>query len=280
MMMTYATLMVHLELGVSNAGLLRVAGDLADRCHASVVGVGVCRPVQNVYANIGDSYITGEIAEFDREEIEREAKAAEAEFRDAMKEHAKQVEWRSAVMFSALSGYLAMQSRCADLIITGVSSAALANAARRSDTANLILQAGRPVLIAPQAGGKLRLERIVIGWKDTREARRAALDALPLLKWASHVAVVEIARESELAAARARLDDVVAWLGRHGVTASPIAARSQGADAAELNEIVQRQGADLIVAGAYGHDRVREWALGGVTRDLLLCADRCALVSH
>ena len=278
--MTYATLMVHLELGSSNAGLLRIAADLADRCHASVIGIGVCQPMRDVYSNMGDCYISGEVLEFDREEIDREDKVAEAEFRGAMRDRARDVEWRAAVTFNALSGYLAMQARCADLIITGVSSSALENVTRHSDTTNLILQAGRPVLIAPQGGDRLRLERIVIGWKDTREARRAAFDALPLLKWATHVAVVEIAAEPELASARARLADVVGWLDRHGVAASPVAARSNGADAAELNEIVQRQGADLIVAGAYGHNRLREWVLGGVTRDLLLRADRCVLVSH
>ena len=278
--MTYATLMVHLEFGGSNAGLLHIAADLAERCHASVIGIGVCQPLQPVSSNMGDWYISGDVVEFDREEIDREDKAAEAEFRDAMKYRAKDVEWRSALTFDTLSGYLAMQSRCADLIITGVSPSALANASRHSDTTNLILQAGRPVLIVPKGGDKLRLERIVIGWKDTREARRAAFDALPLLKWATHVAVVEIAAEPDLTSARARLADVAGWLERHGVAASPVAARSNGADAAELNEIVQRQGADLIVAGAYGHNRLREWVLGGVTRDLLLRADRCVLVSH
>ena len=278
--MTYATLMVHLELGGSNTGLLRIAADLAERCHASVIGVSVCRPLQNVYSNMGDGYISGEVVAMDRQEIEREDKVAEAEFRDAMKDHTRHADWRSAVTFSALSQYLASQARCADLIITAVSSGAMANASRRSDTTNLILQAGRPVLIVPKAGVELRLERIVIGWKDTREARRAALDALPLLRSATHVAVVEIAAEPELASARARVADVVGWLKRHGVTASPVATRSHGSDATELDEIVQRQGADLIVAGAYGHNRLAEWVLGGVTRDLLLRADRCALVSH
>ena len=231
--MTYATVMAHLELGATNIGLLRIVADLTERSHASVIGVGVCRPLQNVYSNMGDWYISGAVVQPDREEIAREDKAAEAEFRDAMKGHAKQVEWRSAVTFSALSDYLVAQSRCADLIITGVSSSAVGAASRRADTTNLILQAGRPVLVVPAAADRLRLERIVIGWKDTREARRAAADALPLLKWATHTIVVEIAAEAELASARARLTDVVGWLDRHGVAASPVAARSCGADAAE-----------------------------------------------
>jgi nucleotide-binding universal stress UspA family protein len=278
--MTYKTLMVHLELGRSNAGLLKVASDLAERCHATVVGISACEPLRDTYSNMGDFYISGEVVALDREEIDRELKVAEAEFRDMLTGHVKAVEWRSAVTFRSLSDYLALQARCADLVITGVSRNSVLGGSRQSDTTNLIVQAGRPVLIVPHTADKLRLERIVVGWKETREARRAVMDALPLLKWATHVAVVEITPEPELASARSRLADVVAWLERQGVPAAPIAARSNGADAAELNEIVQRQGADLIVAGAYGHNRAREWALGGVTRDLLLCADRCALVSH
>jgi len=278
--MSYPTLMAHLELGQSNAGLLKIAGDLSDRFHAAVVGVAACQPMENLYSDCGYGYVSGDVVVAEREEVETETAVAEAEFRSALGARAKTIEWRSAVINGSLSGYLAHQARCADLIITGVSPGSLLDPSRHCDTTDLIMRAGRPVLIVPPAASKLRLERIVVGWKDTREARRAAFDALPLLKWATHVAVVEIAAERDLAAARLRLDDVVAWFRGHGVAAAPIAAPSCGSDAVHLNEIVQRQGADLIVAGAYGHNRVQEWVLGGVTQDLLLCADRCALVSH
>jgi len=278
--MTYQTLMVNLELGRSNAAVVRIAADLADHSHATVIGVAVCQPLRDLISNSGECFIAGDVVALERKQIDLEMKTAETEFRDALKDHAEAIEWRWAVTLGSLSGYLALQARCADLVVTGVASNAWPDTSRYWDTPDLIMQAGRPVLVVPRAAEKLRLGRIVIGWKDTREAKRAALDALPLLKRATHVAVVEIAPESDLASARARLADVVAWLKRHGVAATPIAAGSNGHDAAELNEIVQRQGADLIVAGAYGHNRVREWALGGVTRDLLLCADRCSLVSH
>ena len=271
--------MVHLELGQSNAGLLGIAGDLADRFHAAVVGVAACQSAPD-FSDNGYGYMSGEVVVAERVEIETETAAAEAEFRAALKAHAKLVEWRSAVVSGSLSNYLAHQARCADLILTGVSPTALLDRSRHLDTADLVMRAGRPVLIVPPAAHRLRLERIVVCWKDTREARRAAFDALPLLKWARHVAVVEVAAEQELAAARGRLDDVVAWLRGHGVAAAPIAAQSSGSDAAHLNEIIQRQGADLIVAGAYGRNRLEELMLGGVTRDLLLRADRCSLVSH
>ena len=73
---------------------------------------------------------------------------------------------------------------------------------------------------------------------------------------------------------------VVNWLKRDGITAEAVASLSTGDDAARLDGIASDQAADIIVAGAYGHSRLREWALGGVTKDLLLRAGRCSFVSH
>jgi nucleotide-binding universal stress UspA family protein len=269
--------MVHLELGVSNAALLEIAGDLAERFHAGLIGIAACQPMQ-IY---GEGYVSGDLIEQDREQTEKEFKEAEAEFRSALQTRVGALEWRSAMMFSPLSAYLAGEARSADLVIAGVASGALLDASRRVNTGDLVIQVGRPVLIVPTAADKLKLERVVVGWKDTREARRAASDALPLLKKAAHVAVVEIAAEEDLAAGRTHLEDVVGWLKRHGVVAVSLAAPSTGDDATQLNAIAEEQGADVIVAGAYGHSRLREWVLGGVTRDLLLRAKaRCSLVSH
>ena len=275
--MTYATLMVHLQLGRSNANLLRIAGHLAERFQAGVIGVAACQPMQIDYAN---GYASGALIAQDREELETEIKEAEAEFCSALKTRAGFLDWRSTVTFIALSDYLAREARWADLVITGVTSGALLDGSRRMSTGDFIMQAGRPVLIVPPAADTLALERLVIGWKDTRETRRAALDALPLLKKATHVSVVEIATEADLAAARTHLEDVAGWLKRHGVVAELLASPSTGDDTARLNAIAEDQGADLVIAGAYGHNRVREWAFGGVTRDLLLRADRCSLLSH
>jgi nucleotide-binding universal stress UspA family protein len=275
---TYATLMVHLELGRLHAGLLQIAGDLAQQLHAGVIGIAACQPLQIVY---GDGYVSGDLINQDREEIEKEIKEAEAGFRSALQTRVKTLEWRSTGTAALLSDYLARETRSADLLITGVASGASVDAARRVNTGDLVMQVGRPVLIVPAAADKLKLERVVIGWKDTRQTQRAVFDALPLLKKAVHVAIVEIATEEELPAARTHLDDVVNWLKRHGVAAEPFASPSTGDDAAGLNAIAQEQGADVLVAGAYGHSRLREWALGGVTSDLLLRPeDRCSLVSH
>ncbi|HKH80667.1 MAG TPA: universal stress protein [Methylovirgula sp.] len=275
--MTYATVMVHLELGQSNAHLLNVAGDVAQQFHADVIGIAACQPMQLTFT---DGYLPPELIDEDREEIEREFAKAEREFHDALRKRVVGLEWRSRVTFGSLADYIAREARSADLVITGLDKASLLGTSSSVSASELIMCIGRPVLIVPSGPDALKLERVIIGWKDTREARRATFDALPLLKKAAHVSVVEIADEEECGAARARLDDVVGWLARHGVTAQALAFHPAGDDATRLAAIAQEQAADVIVAGAYGHSRVREWILGGVTRDLLLATPRCALMSH
>lgn len=272
--MSYATLMVNLELGRSNGDLLRVSAALAERLGAAVIGIATCQPMQ---VDFGDSYVSGDLFEADRDEIRKDIDAAEAEFRGAFP--ARATSWRSAATFEALSDYLAREARSADLIVSAPGSSASA-ATRRVDIGDLVMQAGRPVLIVPAGAEALTLQRVLVAWKDTRETRRSVIDALPLLKLAAHVVVVEIAAADELGPARARLDDVVGWLARHGVVAEALAGLAGDDDTRRLKQIIDEQHADLIVAGAYGHSRVREWVFGGVTDDLLLRASRCVLVSH
>jgi nucleotide-binding universal stress UspA family protein len=268
--MTYATLMVHLQPGRSNAGILAIARDLAERLHAGIIGIAACQPMQIVE---GDGYVPADLVQADRDEIEKEIKTAEMEFRSAFQTRGAPVEWRSAVMFGSLADYIAGQARCADLVITSA-------AWQQAKISDLVMQIGRPVLIVPAATDTLDLDHVLVAWKDTRETRRAALDALPLLKRAKRVTLVEIAGEQDFAAGRMHLEDVAKWLKSHGVSAGVLVSSSTGNDAMRLKAIAQEQGADLIVAGAYGHSRLREFVLGGVTHDLLLCANRCALVSH
>ena len=279
--MTYATLMVQLELGQPNKALLQITGELAQRFKASVIGIAARQPLQVAY---GDAYVSGNFYEQDEINMATQMQAAEAEFRGALHHCAHTIEWRCARTYALLADYLAAEARGADLLITGVAHGDLFDASRAVNTGDLIMQAGRPVLTVPAASSNavasLNLEHVLVAWKDTREARRAASDALPLLQHAGAVSVLEIAREDELDAAHRRVADVVLWLKRHHVKAQGSAQLSAGNDAMALQMISQEKAADLIVAGAYGHSRLREWVLGGVTRDLLLSANRCSFVSH
>lgn len=276
--MTYSTLIVHLDLGAPNEALLRVTADLAQRFNAGVIGIVASQSMTITY---GDGYMSGELIEQERAETERETSEAETRFRAALDGRASTLEWRSTVNFMLAADYIAQEARAADLLITGSDQGESLSASPGHVTVgDLVMRAGRPVLVVPPGADRLDLDSIVVGWKDTRETRRAVGDALPLLQKAGHVTVMEIAADAELPAARDRLEDVVAWLARHGVVAEALAVPSTGDDATRLDAIAQQQGAGLLVAGAYGHNRLREWMFGGVTRDLLLRPQRCSLVSH
>ncbi len=276
--MTYSTLMVHLDLQASNEKLLQLTGGLAERCKAHVVGIAACQPMAVAYS---DGYMSAEVIDQDRAECERKIIEAKTGFRAALGGKAAEAGWRSTISYMSLTNYVAEQARAADLLIIGAAQKdSSLDGSRLVSVGDLVMRAGRPVLIVPQGVDRLDLDSVVIGWKESRETRRAATDALPLLRLAGRVLVVEIAAQEDLADARGRTTDVVDWLGRHGIQAEGLAAPSSGADSARLDAIAQEHGAGLLVAGAYGHNRVREWVLGGVTRDLLLRPDRCTLVSH
>jgi nucleotide-binding universal stress UspA family protein len=135
----------------------------------------------------------------------------------------------------------------------------------------LVQQAGRPVLVAPPGVTKLEPQNIWVAWRDTREARRAVADALPFLKRAGAVEVVEVCDHQDAAATEARLADVAGHLHRHGVRAT-IAACVEQKDvtpAQQFLELAGRQNVDLLKAGAYGRSRFQEWVFGGFTRALL-----------
>ena len=273
--MNGATLMVHLELGHKNTGLLTMAADLAKRLGAGVVGIALCQPMRILYS---DGYVPGDIFEQDRQQIADEMDAAQAEFRGVFGPGAA---WRETVTGLSLAAQLAKETRCADLVVTGVDrTESVFDTSRHVDIGDLVMQAGRPCLIVPAGVETLALNHVVVAWKDSAEARRAVSDALPLLSLAGRVTVVEITAEAELDDGRVRVQDVVGWLGRHGIEATAVVTASAGEDAVRLDAIAGELGADLLVAGAYGHSRVREWVLGGVTRDLLLRARRASLVSH
>ncbi len=275
--MSYSTLMVHLNLGSPNMSLLQTAGDLAERYQSRVIGVVACQPAQMFY---GDGYVSGEVFELNRDELKKEMEDAEAQFRAALHERVETLEWRSAMTYTSLAEYIACEARSADLLISSAQSGDFFDASRIVAAGELVLQAGRPVLFVPAVVQRPKLERVLIGWKDTREARRAVVDALPMLKTAAHVAVVEVTTEKDRRPAGLRLADVASWLKRHGISAETIVLPSVGDDADQLGTAAFEQDADLIVAGAYGHSRMREWVLGGVTRNLLRSTNLCALVSH
>ena len=242
---------------------------------AAVIGVASRQPMQLDIS--GTCYVSPDLVDEERAETDRGIGSAEAEFRAAFA--GPDPEWRSSVTFAAPCDYIVGQARHADLVLTGMVQHGVADPTRAT-AGEVVMQCGRPVIVVPPAPATPALDRVMLAWRDTREARRAALDSLPLLLRATHVTIVELADQSEMVAARERLADVSRWLAGHGIQAEAIAAATSDDDAAQLGTLAQTCGANLVVAGAFGHSRLREWAFGGVTRTLLHHGDRCALLSH
>lgn len=149
--------------------------------------------------------------------------------------------------------------------------------------ATMLLESGRPVLVVP-AGYKATVlpRRVVLAWRPTREAARALHDALPFLQRADQVDIVVInAVAGELGHGDEPGADVATHLARHGIEAN-VVRRDAGPHSVGtvLLEHARESAAQMIVAGGYGHSRLREWAMGGATRDLLLAAPIPVLFSH
>lgn len=275
--MTYTTLLVNLNPGHSNSKTLAVTQRLAETFNAVVIGIAGGHPSQSVYANgfAGDDVYAPE-----RKATERMLREAHEEFRGVFPLAVHNTGWRETGKFESISEFVAREARIADLVITGVPEAGFPDFVPAARPPDVIMQAGRPVLVVPASCADIDLNRVLVAWKDTREARRAVADAVPMLQRALHVQLVEIAEAKDKDMAKARLDDLAAWLARHKVRASVTVALANPDDPDQLGAIATELGATLVVAGAYGHSRLQQWMMGGVTRNLLEGVQRCSLVSH
>lgn len=274
----YSTLMVYLDPFTDNTGLLQVTGDLAERFDASVLGVSGGRLVGVGY-DVGG--LPGGMIDMGREELDEALEATRETALTILQRSGRRIEWRSLVKTGPLEAAVIRETRGADLVITAANyRELLAQGTPSLNVGDLVMQSGRPVLVVPPAVTRLKARNVLVGWKDSRETRRAVADALPLLQTADRVLMVQIARKSDIEEAREAVADVVRWLKRHGVTVEGKTVSERGRNALQLDNVAKAEGVDLIVAGAYGHSRLREWVLGGVTRNLLMYGDLCTLMSH
>jgi nucleotide-binding universal stress UspA family protein len=281
----YKTLLLHLRLGSDNQGLLEITGELAARFGSHVIGVAVSQPMPALFPAMQTTYGAGmpseDILETDRNVTERQIDEAEQIFRNALKGKAASLEWRSTITKNSRSHYVARQARAADLVITSpLHPKAVVDQSQKVNIGDIVMYTGRPVLLVPSDARHLDFSTAVIGFKDTRESRRALADAVPFLALAKKVVIVEIAARQDLDDARRHVGDVTAWLQRHGIASEARFENFKGVEAEQLETIAGEYNAGLLVAGAYGHTRIREWIIGGVTMDLLLQPKRPTLVSH
>lgn len=269
--MTYASIMVAVDLTDGARSRVRLAGHLADTFHARLTGIAAAQPVYAV-PPAGPTPASAFALATSGETILNDLRLAHEAFREAAGGHSR-VEWRSNL--DVPLDFLIAQAAAADLVVVG-REASPGPALFTVDPGDVVMHLGRPVLVVPQGIDHLDAKRIVVGWKNTREARRAVLDALPILKRASEVLVVSVDDE-----AGSDGQDTLRLLQAHDATAIRVRRDAQGASVAEaLVEAAAEHGADLIVTGAYGHGRLREWVFGGVTQGLLTGTPICCLMSH
>lgn len=264
--MRYKTIMVQLDVDCRAARRLQYACELALHFDADLIGFAAAEP-KSIYPGDVDGTTSDDSVITETEEIEARLEEREKEFR-AVTAGVVRASWRSEIGHP--TKLLAMHARAADLIITGAGTPDLmGNSRRMIKHGALILAAGRPVLLASASMKPVKAERIVVAWKDTREARRAVRDATPFLVTAQDVLVTTI-NEDASPSGDDSVADVARYLVRYGVKARSQAIGVGKADPAlALIEIARETGADLIVSGGYGHSRLRELVFGGVTRSLL-----------
>lgn len=181
---------------------------------------------------------------------------------------------------------LLLESRYADLVVVSRESEPIAvpgvPAQARALPEYIALHGARPVLVVPPGWQERAFPgTVVAGCDGSMQAIRAISAALPLLQQADAVkltlvnpdAMADIHGEEPGA-------DMALHLARHGVKVEVVLERARGATGDALMGVARREGAGLLVAGAFGHSRYREFVLGGVTRSLLAASATPLLLAH
>ena len=148
---------------------------------------------------------------------------------------------------------------------------------------SIIFGSGRPTFVIPHTrkrAGAFALDTVVVAWDFSRPASRAVADALPILEKAKRVCVVTVTNEKVINAKRSGAD-LAKHLGRHGVDVAVEAVDAAGRKIGDVLEShLSSHNADLLVMGAYGHSRIREFILGGATKSMLSRPPLPIFLSH
>ncbi|MER8367707.1 universal stress protein [Mesorhizobium sp. M1378] len=259
--MSYKSIAVNLAIDAPPAAMVSLGVELAESFGAHLIGLAAAGVPPLVATGDGMVY-DGEIMQIQRTEIEKRLAELRADF-ERLVPASISSEWGQAVC--SPTRFLSVWACAADLIVTGGDKGE--NLYRTVDIGSLVLGIGRPVLAAASHIEHVMANTVLVAWKDTREARRALTDALPFLAKANDVVIATIDSERD-DGIRDSLANVAVFLEHHGIMARTEFIRGD-ADGEHLLAFARSINADLIVSGAYGHSRLREWAFGGVTRTLI-----------
>ena len=278
--MSFKTIAVHLDDGPRCAIRVGLAASLATRFEGELVGI-VPTGVPDVMLSMDTALPDGlEVVALSLAHLRTRAEATAQAFDAQCKTLSVRAESR-LVVEEALDATVE-HGRCSDLIVVGQTDRHRAPDGLAFDfPQQALLHAGPPVLVVPCAGVFATVgQNVLVAWKGTRESANAVRNALPLLRSAQRVTLVEVSDAPERAAGDDSLMSAKAWLESHGIE---VRAQRELALAGVGSQLLSRAaaiGADLIVCGGYGHSRLREWMLGGVTRHLLEHMTVPVLFSH
>ncbi|TSE12706.1 universal stress protein [Mesorhizobium intechi] len=274
--MSYKSILLNVGIDGPIAPVTKIAIDLARRSEARLIGFCAADAPLPVTMAPEGAAIAAEVWQQLRDDIKKRFEDLHVEF-DRLVGGSVASEWRNAL--DNPNQALVAASRGADLIITGAPEGVSSGDTYRTvDPGSLVLRAGRPLLIVAGGAGHVPTGRIVVAWKDTREARRSVADAVPLMAMADDVIVVTIDTEPD-DQTTAGIKDVATFLARHGITARTEVLKADD-ESDKLIDFLSSAKADLVVSGAYGHSRIREWVFGGVTRSLLDGVQLCRFMSN
>jgi nucleotide-binding universal stress UspA family protein len=273
----YKTIVVHVDDSSAMESRLQAAAVLANVFDAHLVGSAATGLSWPSYA-----LLTGSMAVTPIDEFNALCTGARASLR-TFAERARQLGAASVEERMVEDDHrhaLLLQSRYADLVIT--SQDTKAQDAVRGLPQYVALHGARPVLAVPPAyAGHSLLGEIVVGWDGSLQAIRAIQAALPLLVKAGNVrlALLNADNESGLHGDEPGAD-IALFLARHGVKVDVVNEQTKAPVGDALIGIAGAYGAGLLVTGAFGHSRYREFVLGGVTRVLLEHSPLPVLVAH
>ncbi len=280
--MAYRDLLVHVDDTRACAGRVEAAVNLAAGREAHLTGVYIVSEPSP--ASFAQGYLPGDLMTALQQEMRARAEAALARFAAVAGRNQIEFETRlDRALYTEVANALATHARYADLVILGQIDPDDPLAGPRYLPEEVVLGSGRPALVIPYIGAGASLgQRVVVAWDASREAARAVNDALPLLERAEAVSVVTInPRQAPFGHGEEPGADVALHLARHGIKVDVRRVEARDLDVANalLSELAS-QSADLLVMGAYGHSRLREFVLGGTTRTILAEMTVPVLMSH
>ena len=278
--MSYKDLLVQVDDTRSCAKRIELAVALAVTHEAHLTGVYIIsEPSPASFVGIPAELLT------DLQQKARDrADLALRRFADVAKRNQIAFETRvDRVLYTEVADALATHARYADLVILGQIDPDDPVAGPRYLPEEVILGSGRPALVIPYIGAAASFgERAMVAWDASREAARAVNDALPLLERAKAVGVVTVnPGDKPFGHGEEPGADIGLHLARHGIKVEVQRVEARDLDTANaILSHVANEGADLLVMGPYGHSRLREVVLGGVTRTILAEMTVPVLMSH